>query len=379
MIGGSGTTTESAGPQDGLADVVTLQRRAATGASRDDERALFQDTLAEYCWARDVAGLAGSTLNQLIQPVIEVCGFYDIVPWELSPRALDQYFSGPGKRAHSTNRQKITKIDHYFAFLEQRYAGEILRRFGAAVASPVDAFNRPRHRGDFGLRIPPSQAEMKVFFTAWRGVLADSRKYPVAVRNYVMAKVAYLSGVRATELCLVRLGDLHWDNGQWGRFLVRGKGARGSGAREREAFMFAEGRELLWWYVEEIRGLFHDDPLDPYAPLFPSERLPTSLASDVAGAEPVHADTFRRALRAASLAHLSGTVTVLFPHLLRHACATHNYESGMPLWDVQVLLGHEWPTTTVGYLATAKGDPERSSLESSRRAVRRLEWGGVTR
>ncbi|MER6316632.1 tyrosine-type recombinase/integrase [Streptomyces sp. NPDC001581] len=107
------------------------------------------------------------------------------------------------------------------------------------------------------------------------------------------------------------------------------------------------------------------------APLFPSERLPTSPA-DVSTAAPVHPDTFRRALRAASLVHLKGTVTVLFPHLLRHACATHNYQSGMPLWDVQVLLGHEWPTTTVGYLASAQGDPERASLESSRRAVRRL-------
>lgn len=46
----------------------------------------------------------------------------------------------------------------------------------------------------------------------------------------------------------------------------------------------------------------------------------------------------------------------------------------MPLWDVQVLLGHAWASTTVGYLATAKGDPERQSLESSRRAVRRLSW-----
>ncbi len=60
-----------------------------------------------------------------------------------------------------------------------------------------------------------------------------------------MAKTAYLSGARATELCLVRLGDLHWDSGQWGRFLVRGKGARGSGPREREAFMFAEGRAAV--------------------------------------------------------------------------------------------------------------------------------------
>ncbi|MFD8650919.1 tyrosine-type recombinase/integrase [Streptomyces mirabilis] len=372
LISGRDTPSGTAGQEEGLADVLTLQRRGFHPSSRDAEEALYQDTLAEYCWARDVAGLAATTLNQLVQPVIEVCTFHGVLPWELSSRMLDQYFAGPGKRAHSTVRKKITSIDQYFAFLEQRYAGEILRRFGAAVESPVDAFNQPRHRGDFGLRIPPSRAEMKAFFGSWRQELETARKYPVAVRNYVMAKTAYLSGTRATELCLVRLGDLHWDNGQWGRFLVRGKGARGSGPREREAFMFAEGRELLWWYVENVRGLFPDNCLDPYAPLFPSERLPTALGADLPIAPAMCADTFRRSLRRASLAHLKGTVTVLFPHLLRHACATHNYEDGMPLWDVQVLLGHEWPTTTVGYPATAKGDPERASLESSQRAVRRL-------
>jgi site-specific recombinase XerD len=77
-------------------------------------------------------------------------------------------------------------------------------------------------------------------------------------------------------------------------------------------------------------------------------------------------------LKAAAGRHLPGPVHNLHPHLLRHACATHNYESGMPLWDVQKLLGHDWASTTVGYLATAKADPERSVLESSRRAVRRL-------
>ncbi|MGW6984464.1 hypothetical protein ACWGE1_34295 [Streptomyces sp. NPDC054932] len=238
LIGGGGASSEQAG----LAAVVTLQRRAAAGASLGDARTLFQDTLAEYCWARDVAGLAATTLNRLVQPVIEVCSFYDVVPWELSSRALDKYFAGPGKRAHSTNRRKITLIDHYFAFLEQRYAGEIARRFGAVVESPVDAFNRPRHRGDFGLRIPPSPAEMKAFFAAWRQEPRQARKYPVAARSHVMSKVAYVSGVRATELRLVRLGDLFWDQGQWGRFLAQGKGARGSGPRERMAFMFTEVR-----------------------------------------------------------------------------------------------------------------------------------------
>jgi integrase len=214
---------------------------------------------------------------------------------------------------------------------------------------------------------------LKEFFASWRDTLPTARKYPVAVRNYVMSKITYLSGVRAAELCAVRIGDVHWESGQWGRFLVQGKGARGSGPREREAYLFAEGRALLWWYMEEVRGELHDDAHDPHAPLFPSERLPKAIAAlNLPIAPAVQPDAFRRALKLASREHLHGSVTEIFPHLLRHACATHNYEAGMPLWDVQVLLGHTWASTTVGYLATAKGDPELQSLESSRRAVRRL-------
>ena len=44
-----------------------------------------------------------------------------------------------------------------------------------------------------------------------------------------MAKLAYISGVRASELCGMRFGDVHWELGQWGR-----------GLGEREAFLFAE-------------------------------------------------------------------------------------------------------------------------------------------
>ncbi|MCX5345805.1 tyrosine-type recombinase/integrase [Streptomyces atratus] len=374
MTNEGGTGVKDQPGQAGLADVLTLQRRAFESSTPADERTLFQDTLAEYCWARDVAGLAAKTLQTLVAPVLEICTFYDVVPWRLTSRELDRYFAGPGKPGrHTTMRSKLTRIDGYFAFLEQRYAGEIMRRFGAAVESPVDAFNRPRHRGDFGLRIPPSARAMKEFFASWRDALPTSRKYPVSARNYVMSKLTYISGVRAAELCAVRMGDVHWENGQWGRFLVFGKGANGSGPREREAFLFQEGRDLLWWYVEQIRGEFRDDAGDPHAPLFPSERLPKSVAAlNMPIAPAVLPDTFRRAVKLASREYLKGTVTELFPHLRRHACATHNYESGMPLWDVQVLLGHTWASTTVGYLATAKGDPERQSLESSRRAVRRL-------
>jgi len=359
--------------ETGLADVVTLQRRRQARLSAQDEEGFFMETLSEYQWARDAAGLAPTTLDRIVKPVIEVCDFYGTVPWRLTPRDVDRYFAGPGKRGHSTIRAKLNRIDGYFAFLEQRYAGEVFRRFGAAVESPIDPFNRPRHRGDFGLRIPPSQQEMKDFFSRWRADLPQARKPMVAGRDYVMAKLAYISGVRVTELCGIQIGDVHWELGQWGRFIVNGKGARGSGPRQRQAYLFQEGRELLWWYVEEVRGLFRDDPEHPSAPLFPSERLPKSVAAlNMPIAPALDQSTFRRVLKTASAHYLSGPVSHLHPHLLRHACATHNYERGMSLWEVQKVLGHDWATTTVRYLASAHSEPELVSLAASDRAAQRL-------
>ncbi|MDA5283889.1 site-specific integrase [Streptomyces sp. Isolate_45] len=358
-----------------MAEVLTLGPQRGGGSGPADQRAYFFDTLAEYQWARDAAGLMPATIDQLVKPVVEVCDHYGLVPWELTPRHVDQYFAGPGKRARGTVRAKINNIDGYFAFLEQRFAGEISRRFGALVESPVDPFNRPRHRGDFGLRIPPSQKAMRDFFAAWRDALPQARKWAVACRDYVMAKLAYLSGVRAAELCGVGMADVHWEAGQWGRFVVQGKGARGSGPRPREAFMFEQGRELLWWYVEEVRGHFRDDPEHPLAALFPSERLPRPVEDlNMPIAPAIVPATFRRALQTASRLYLPEPVPELFPHLLRHACATHNYERGMSLWEVQRLLGHTWTTTTVRYVASAQADPELGFREASERAAQRLEW-----
>jgi integrase len=376
----SATTPDEDGPvakplvEPELADVVSLQRMKAAGLSDGDEDTFFLDTLAEYQWARDVAGLAATTLDRLIKPVIEICEHYEVVAWRLTPRQVDRYFAGPGKRGRSTVRQKMNLLDSYFAFLEQRYAGEIARRFGVGVESPVDPFNRPRHRGDFGLRVPPSQRATREFFAGWRDSLGQARKPVIARRDYVMGKLTYLSGVRAAELCAVRINDVHWESGQWGRFLVSGKGAHGSGPRQREAYLFEEGRALLWWYIEEVRGEFADDPEHPDAPLFPSERIPKAVAVlNVAGPGiAVTPSTFRRTLKCAGRRFLTGPVTELHPHLLRHACATHNYERGMSLWEVQKLLGHDRPTTTVSYLATAHADPEAASLDAAGRAVQRL-------
>ena len=76
------------GLEPGLADVATLERRKAAEISDGDEESFFLDTLAEYQWARDAAGLAATTLDRLTKPVLEICEHYGLAPWRLTPRQV---------------------------------------------------------------------------------------------------------------------------------------------------------------------------------------------------------------------------------------------------------------------------------------------------
>ncbi|MFB6674355.1 hypothetical protein ACFCWG_18510 [Streptomyces sp. NPDC056390] len=71
-----------------------LQRRAAAQTHAVDEQGFYLETVSEYLWARDVAGLAPTTLEKLVQPVMELCSFYDLVPWRLEPRHVDRFYAG---------------------------------------------------------------------------------------------------------------------------------------------------------------------------------------------------------------------------------------------------------------------------------------------
>lgn len=92
-------------------------------------------------------------------------------------------------------------------FREQRSARGIVRRFGAAVDSPIDPFNRHPHRRDFVLRVPPSTRAVGGFFAARGREPAHARKEAVACGDHVMSTSIYIVGVRASELCLMRMKD----------------------------------------------------------------------------------------------------------------------------------------------------------------------------
>lgn len=348
---------------------TAMTENAAT--SIEEEWEFYLDVLAEYCWARDAAGMGGASIQSLTNRIDTFINHFREPPWRITHQMADNYFANEVAWGRSTSRKAMGQIAKFYRFIEVRYSDEVWRRFRVRVTSPIDEFNMPIHSGDFTVVRPPSRAEMMQYFGNWKDDLLEARKFAIAARDYAMARVAYATGLRAAELCNIRMRDLAWEMGDWGRvFVSEGKGSKGSGPRQRWAFMFEEGRAVLEWYIENIRGYFPDQPIRPEATLFPSERSLSEI--DELHASRIIPATFRKQLTKADK-YLPGPVDHIFPHLLRHACATHMYEDGYSIWEVQTVLGHRYPTTTVGYVATAFEDPGRYAIDSANRASARLK------
>jgi integrase len=329
-----------------------------------DASAYQEHLLAEFVLARLAHGVADSTIRGELATMEEFMGWAGVWVWEIEPAHADRFLGQAQRdRASETRRWKANGIDLFFRFLELRYRGELHELTGRLVASPIDQVNRPRHAGDFTVRVPPSPAALAAFFAAWRQDLAVSRKWLTAARHYAMARLAAEVGLRLRELCCLRLEDVHFEHGPLGKLHVRmGKGARGSGPRQRLVPLLGDARALLVWWVREVRGEFADDWQLPRASLFPSER-----------GGPITGDTFAAGLRDAAERHLTGPVTRLSPHVLRHACASRLYREGLSLLAVQQLLGHRWLSTTMRYVHVADEAIELAYQQAAERAANRFQ------
>jgi integrase/recombinase XerD len=344
--------------------VVRDLRSPRSLADAEDAAAYQEHLLAEYVLARLAHGVADATIRSELAVVEEFLDWTGVWAWEVEPRHADRFLSQAQRgRATATRRGKAGSVDLFFRFLEVRYRGELYALTGRLVCSPIDEVNRPRHSGDFTVRMPPSAAALTGFFAGWRAELAESRKWLTAARNYAMARLAAEVGLRLRELCALGLEDLHFAQGPLGKLHVRaGKGARGSGPRQRLVPMLGDARALLVWWVGEVRGEFGDDWQAPQAPLFPSER-----------GGPIAGDSFAVALRLAAGRHLRGPVRRLSPHVLRHACASRLYGQGVSLAAIQQLLGHRWLSTTMRYVHLAADTIETEYQQAAERAAARFK------
>ncbi|MFC9646528.1 site-specific integrase [Streptomyces mirabilis] len=198
------------------------------------------------------------------------------------------------------------------------------------------------------VRIPPSAGEVETLFAGWRSGLPGQQgsKFLTGARDYVAASLWRRAGLRINETVRLQVGDWYPQVGSSGVLHVRcGKGAKGSGPRQRLVPAINGVDRLLAWWMSQVRGQFGDDPAAAGAALLPS-RCHISDGS----LRPACAETLRQGLAQAVAHRLPAWTGRLTPHPLRHFCATHLYHQGMELEAIGALLGHTWISTTARYI-----------------------------
>lgn len=352
-----------------LAAVTELRERRPL-ATAEELEAFETDVMAGFVLARSSAGMTDGTVRGDVINIEQIRAWFDRPLWEMDPRDADVYFGKALRGAPiGTRLSRAASLRTYFEFLELRHQVEIHAIAGRVVECPIDEMNRPRGRKDARLRIPPTVAEMSQFFSGWAAELETCRKFAPAARNYTAAKLMTDVGLRVNEARNLDLADIRWELGPFGKLHVRmGKGARGSGPRQRMVPLLNNAGATLRWFIEDVWGHLDSDHTRHDAPLLPSERR---SAGGTAGR--VGYDALRAGVTDAAARHLPDWSGRLTPHVLRHYCASQLYLNGVDLISVQEMLGHAWVSTTMGYVHVHRTRIEEAWLAGQERARKRLE------
>jgi len=339
-------------------------------ASADELEQFEVDVLAGFVLARASAGVTDGTIRGDISNLEQLRAWFERPLWEMEPTDADTYFGRVLRAAPSGTRlARSQALRTYFEFLELRHKIELHQLTGRVVACPIDELNRPRGTKDARLRIPPRAEELAGFFAGWAKELASCRKFAPSARNYTAAKLMAEVGLRVNEARQLDLADVKWELGPFGKLHVRhGKGARGSGPRQRMVPLVNHDDRTLRWFIQDVWGQFDDDHTRHGAPLLPSERKNTDGTCARVGY-----DALRSGLAAAAATHLPAWAGRLTPHVLRHYCASELYLGGVDLISIQETLGHAWIATTMRYVHVHRTRIEEAWIAGQQRAATRLQ------
>jgi integrase/recombinase XerD len=165
-------------------------------------------------------------------------------------------------------------------------------------------------------------------FSEVKTLLAESASSdsaaPILMRDAVMIELMYSSGLRVSELVLLKLEDLNLEAG----FLR----VMGKGSKERIVPVNIQAVEKIKHYITNQRGEILKKKRSPY--LFITNR-----------GKPMTRQRFWQTMR--KFAKKLGIK--LSPHVMRHSFATHLLEGGADLRSVQKMLGHSDIATTQVY------------------------------
>jgi integrase/recombinase XerD len=145
------------------------------------------------------------------------------------------------------------------------------------------------------------------------------------IRNRCIMEVLYGSGLRVSELCDLKLSDIHFNSNYLSII--------GKGDKEREVPIGEEEKIWLRRYIEGSRNKLN---------------TPKNLNVFINyKGDPLSRQSVFKFIKA--LAKNNGIEKEISPHTIRHSFATHLLSNGVDLRFVQELLGHEDISTTQIY------------------------------
>jgi integrase/recombinase XerC len=279
-----------------------LRHLAARGGSAYTERNYRQALLEFSAWAREQRGAPPD--------------------WTALRRDDFRYFLrflGRGRLSRAAIQLRFSALRSFYRFLI---------REGVAGASPVKNLSLPKleKRNPIFLTVDQFKALAGAPAKEMKSA-ADAKDFDAAIyfRDAAILEVIYSCGLRVSELCQLRAGDVDWP-----QEMVR---VRGKGRKERLVPIGIPALEGISAYWQN-------------AGYSPTAEMPVFWAS-AKNIRPLSPRTVQMRLK--KYLRLTGLDPNLTPHKLRHSFATHILDAGADLRSVQELLGHAHLATTQVY------------------------------
>ena len=257
------------------------------------------DTAAMYC--REVTAFSDWLAASRAAPPSKASR--DMGPEDVDLRAIRRYLAYLSTQgyARKTVARKATSLRRYFRWAE---------RTGRVAADPTIGAMTPT-RGRHLPRVLRSD-ELETLLDKPRPAVADDSGARCQ-RDIAVLELLYGSGLRVSEVCAIRVGDIDWERR---RLIVRGKGSK-----QRIVPLSEPAATALGEWLADGRA----EMADPSA-------AGDAMFVNLHG-RPLNTQAVRRLVnRRAS--------TQTNPHALRHTFATHLLDGGADLRQVQELLGH---------------------------------------
>lgn len=251
----------------------------------------------------------------------------NISSWkDVTRREIEVFVQGLSSTVSKrTQSRRLSVIRSFFKFLQRE-----------RLVSSNPAKNLKFPKLDKVLPRVLSVEELKLLFGIQNKSLEndggeDAKARTLSVRDMAILECLYGTGIRASELTGLKMGDLHLESGY---ILVRGKGSK-----ERIVPLGEYAIDALKRYLEEARP----------------QLTKRSRSQDSANSY-VFLNNHGEALSRQGLwkiikelAKKAGIRKRITPHTLRHTFATHMIERGADIRSLQMLLGHSSISSTQIY------------------------------